>query len=502
MKNLIRTYPYNRLLTIASASVMLCFWAFYNTFPMTFNSDSAMYIEAAFNKIVEPDRPILYGLFIYYTSLQWSLWLVVLVQAFIVSLVIFYYFRYFTPVRNFAPYYLSFIAVVTFVMGGSFDVSWLMADVFTPVSLLCTGLLLFAGNLKTRDSVVISVLAVLGIAMHNSHFYIFLCLGLLLLAGFGIKAIREKYRMAGIKARRVMYIIALTMISNFFLSSVQYMLCGSFTSSRGGIIFLMGNLVEMGVVDTYLAENCELKHYTICQYKDTLPNNFMWASNSPMRKTGGWEGSKDEYTAIIKGILTTPKYLKTVVFKSILLGFKQFFYFDTGEAGMPTERVDMAINMYFPHEYSRFRQGWQCLGTLNFGWVNYIQTLIVGACLFCFLLVFLYHKLTIRYRMLILVILAGLIINAWVCGTFSGVYPRYQARLTWLMPLPLFLYAVEWMGMRELKIKNERMGVLPKKRRRWLGNLRFCSLVTRLSSFLNEYSPRFIQKLVTFDRKK
>lgn len=443
MKKIIIKYPYNRLLSITLSAVVLCFWAFYNTFPLTFNSDSAMYIEAAFNKIVEPDRPILYGLFIYYISFQYSLWLVVMAQALIVSLVVYYCFRYFTPAKNFPVHYMGYIIVITFFMGGSFNVSWLMADVFTPVALLCIGLLLFVKNLKKRDLIIISVLTVLSVGMHNSHFYIFLSLSLLVLIGFILQHIKETFKNAGLNVKRVIYIISLVVLSNLTLSSIQYALSGNFTSSRGGPIFLMGNLVEMGVVDTYLAENCDRKHYEICQHKDTLPNNFIWASNSPIRKTGGWEGSKKEYSEIIKDILTTPKYLKTVVYESLWLTLKQFFHFDTGEAGKPTERVEMSISLCYPHEYLSFSTARQSSGTLNFAFVNYIQTLILGACFFIFLLIFIYRRLTLRYRLFIIFILAGLVINAWVCGTFSGVFFRYQARLVWLVPLPLFLYAVE-----------------------------------------------------------
>ncbi|OQP61068.1 hypothetical protein A3860_04950 [Niastella vici] len=437
------TPTYKNILAIITATVVLCFMAFHNRYPLIFNCDSAMYIEAANMGMVRADRPILYGLFVMFMSLHKSLWLVVVVQAMIVAFVVNCYFRYFTSAANYIPYYLSFIVLISFFMGGSFVTSWLMPDVFTPLSILCIGLLLFIEKLKLAELIVISILTVVSIAMHNSHFFICLSFTLLLLAGFAFRQIRYKYQAAGIQIKRLLFTIVLVVVSNVFLSAVHYKYSGEFKASRGGPIFLMGSFIEMGVVDTYLAENCGRKNYKLCQYRKALPNNFMWASKSPIHKTGGWEGNELEYSAIIKDILTTPAYLKTVVYNSIILTSKQFFHFETGEAGVPLETVVNVIQDYYPNEALRFMNARQSNGTLHFEFINHTQTLIVGICLFLFLLVFIYGKLTVRFRLLIIFILTALLLNAWFCGTFSGVYPRYQDRLVWLLPLPLFLYAME-----------------------------------------------------------
>ncbi|HEX8019279.1 hypothetical protein [Mucilaginibacter sp.] len=428
---------------ILFSAFILCFIAIYNSYPLTFNNDTGAYVEAGFNKVVSFDRPILYGLFIYYSSFQKSLWLVVITQSLIVSVIIYYYFRYTVYSTNFIPYFIGFIVVISFFMGGSFEVSWLMPDVFTPVSILCVGLLIFINDLKKRDILIISLLAILSNGVHNSHIYICLCLSFLFLSGFIFKQIRQIFNFSAIKIKRVIFVLLLSVFSSLMLSSVHYLYGGGFSGSRGGSVFLMSNLVEMGIMDTYLAENCSQKHYKLCAYRDSIPNNFLWAENSPINKTGGWIKNEAEYSAIVKDILTTPKYLATFIYQSCIYTFKQFFNYDMVDIALPSERIDRAVAKY-QKEYLSYLHARQSTNRMSFGLINFIQNLIVGLCLFIYLLVFLYKKMTLRYRVLIFFVLSGLFINAWICSTFSCVSPRYQTRVIWLLLLPLFLYVFEY----------------------------------------------------------
>ncbi|GAO30514.1 hypothetical protein JCM15548_12791 [Geofilum rubicundum JCM 15548] len=422
------------------AAIMLCFWSIYNGYPLFFSSDTAMYLEAAFAKHVGPDRPILYGLFMYYISGQYSLWFVVIVQSLILSYSFYCWFRYFLPGENYLLFFLLYSAFVSIFMGASFNVSWLMPDVFTPLSVLSIGLIIFAPRLPRHVWVFLIGLSILGIAMHNSHLFVCLGLTLLLLAGYAFKSVREIYNLVGIKFSRIAIVIGLIITSAFFAASISYQYGGGFKSSRGGTVFLMGSLVEMGVVDIYLGENCSQKDYRICEYRDTIPNNFLWASNSPIYQTGGWAGSEAEYSAIVNDILTTPKYLKLVVWKSILRTISQFMHFDTGEATKATPRIDQGFRRFYPNEYDNYYKARQNQGELNFKLVNHTQVVIFLSCILLYALIYYKNGMSLKFRFLILFLLIALLINAWVCGTFSGVYFRYQARLLWLIPMPVFLF--------------------------------------------------------------
>jgi hypothetical protein len=426
---------------IVLSSIMLLFWVFYNGYPLFFNSDTAMYLEAAHYGSVGMDRPIMYGLFMRYLSADLSLWPVAIVQAFVLSLLVFYWFRYFVYQKRWVLYYIIFMAILSFFTGASFNAGWLMPDFFTSVSVLSMGLLLFAPQMRKFDSALVSVFFILGLVMHNSHFFISMGVLGLFMFGFIFPKLRIAFKDANIHVGRVVLVMGLAIVSNLFTASVHYHYGGGFKSSRGGVIFFMGNLVEMGIVDKYLADNCDTKHYQICQYRDTLPNNFIWASNSPIYKTGGWKGSEPEYAEIVKDIVTTPKYALKVAGMSLAMTMKQFMHFNTGEAYQPCPRVKEAFALFYPYEYSRFVRSRQYQGLLDFSFVNFTQSLIFAFSLCVYLLVLLYNKMNPTYRLMILFVLIVLLLNAWVCGTFSGVFFRYQARLVWIMPLPLALYA-------------------------------------------------------------
>jgi hypothetical protein len=165
--------------------------------------------------------------------------------------------------------------------------------------------------------------------------------------------------------------------------------------------------------------------------------------NSPVYLTGGWEANEEEYTAIVKDVVTTPKHLKTFVYYSAIFTFQQFFHFNTSEAVKPNQCITNSIATYYPNDFERYAGSKQAAGILNFDISNLIQHIIVATCLFIFILVFMFNKTTTWHCMLIVFILAGVLINAWVCGTFSGVFPRYQARVVWLLPMPIFLFLME-----------------------------------------------------------
>lgn len=436
------------LVSIVISAAALCFMAWYNSYPIVFNNDTGVYIENGFYGIVASDRPITYGLFIFFTSLQRSLWLVIFVQSFIVALILYYLFRYFTKQIRFIPYYLAFMFMISFLMGASFDASWLMPDIFTAIALLCIGLLLFVSELKVRDVIITSILCVISISMHNSHFPICLFLMILLSIGLVFKRIRRVYKCAGISTAKIVLVFSLIILSNLFLGVIHYAYSGSFKSSRGGVVFLMGNLVEMGIVDKYLAENCSHKNYRICMYKDSLPNNFLWAENTPIGKTGGWEANQKEYSDIVADIISTPKYAMQLVYKSITYTFKQFFNYDIVDIGKPSVRVSNAVGTNIPGEFQMYTKAKQSRGNLSLSFVNFIQNVIVNFCLFLYFIILLYKRGPLKYRVFIFFILIELLINAWICSTFSGVFPRYQIRVMWLLPLPLFLYIAEKNGIK------------------------------------------------------
>lgn len=431
------------ILLVLLGGIILCFMGFYNTFPYVF-PDCGTYIGSGFDLKVPMDRPIFYGLFIRHVSLLTSLWLVILVQGLIVSLILFYYFKYLSGTSRFRIYYIAFIILITFFTPASFHVSQLIPDIFTSVSILSLGLLLLARNMKIRDVVVTSTILVIAVSVHNSHFFIVTFLLFLFSLLFFIQKFRKKLSDLYISMRRMIYTWVVIMFTFLMVCTVNSSLGGGFALSRAGHVILIARMYDMGILEPYLKENCGKYHFRICEYKDKLPGNFLWDyDTSPLYKFGGWDSPeiREEYTAILKDILTSPKYGHLYLVRSIESAFTQFFCFSTGDA--PPQREGSpsytAISVHFPGSLKAFTWSHQWTQTLNFTFINEFQKYITGLCLLFYLTCLVYPSKFKRFNRVILFILAGMFINAFVCGAFSTVIERYQSRVIWLVSLPLFL---------------------------------------------------------------
>ena len=96
----------------------------------------------------------------------------------------------------------------------------------------------------------------------------------------------------------------------------------------------MGAMVEHGIVKNYLNDHCDTKQYKLCAYKDSLPDRaykFIWDEKSPFYKIGGWKETKNEFTEIIYGTLTQPKYIVMHIKESFKATLQQLTLFSVGD---------------------------------------------------------------------------------------------------------------------------------------------------------------------------
>ena len=440
--------------------IILCYMGFYNSFPFVY-SDCGTYIGSGFDLIVPYDRPIFYGLFVRHISLATSLWLVIWVQGIVVSLILFYYFKYFTTTERFRIYYLAFIFLITFFSSASFHVSQLIPDIFTSMAILCTGLLLFAGMMKKRDRIITYFILFWAIAVHNSHFIIVL----ILLFIYTIVFIYRKYRKNGmaltLSGEKLLLSWGVLLCSYLLICTINFSLNAGFGLSRSGSIFLVSRFNEMGLLKPFLKENCLKHNYRLCNYKESIPSDILWDyQKSPFYKCGGWTSQqvRDEYKTIAFDLLTTPKYGHLYIVKSIESGIKQFFVFSFGAAPPQVEGSTSYGQIYWHYttsipEYMGSRQNTQ---TMNYYFINEFHKYTVCFFLFISLVFLFYPSFAHEYYRLFLFILAGLLVNAFVCGALSTVTDRYQSRVVWLLPLPVFLV----MANKEFFLKKVRKLIL------------------------------------------
>lgn len=425
---------FSHILFVVAGALILMAYGFVNGFPLVY-SDSGTYIGSGFGLDAPFDRPITYGIFLRLASLNGlSLWLAIFFQGLLISgLVQALCQILFEPKR--APYIaLTLLFFTSFFTGFSWVVSQLIADVFTPIALL-TMLLLLLGDYSKPKKIGLYFLFFFSIATHLSHVLLFVVM--IAVTWVVVLFFKDSTLKAKMKTP-LLILLVLTFAAVATMGSAM---------SKSKHVFFMGAMVEHGILKTYLEENCATKNYQICAYKDSLPEKgwqFVWNENSPLYKIG-WRESKPEFEEIIHATFTTPKYMLMHVQASLKATAEQLKLFGIGDGnGAFTEGTGLfkIMQEYLPNEIHSFKESKQNRGELGFMPVmNHVYSLVVLLSLL--LIIYVGYTYYVRFepkmRFVLVILLAGILINAWDCGTFANSIDRLGLKMIWLLPFATLL---------------------------------------------------------------
>lgn len=426
------------LLIVVLGALVLLLAAYINGFPIVY-SDTATYLASGFELATPFDRPITYGLFLRVTSLNGaSLWLTIFSQALIVSSLIFKLLRIVVP-QQLSPYlsFLFIIACLSLLTGVSWTTSQLIADIFTPIILLSI-LVLALDQSKEKTKSWFYFIFLLATAMHTSHiaFNLLLILSIITIRQLNVLGIRKV-----IKLKPLLICCCLSFLSILTMGS-------ALSKSKHG--FLMGALVEHGIVKKYLEENCHDVDYKFCAYKDSLPDKawkFLWNKNSPFYKMGGWRGTKDEFNEIIYQTLVTPKYLVLHIVASLKATGDQLSKFQIGDGNgsfLEGTLLHKRVASYFKQEVHSYESSLQNSKKLTF--LSWYNNILLGVVLFSLvgLLLVLIQALRLDKNVvsMILIVIIGIAVNAWACGTLANAIDRLGSKMIWLIPLTFLIGSI------------------------------------------------------------
>ena len=431
------------------ATLLLLSAAFFNGYPLVF-SDSGTYVFSGWEMKVPVDRPIIYGLFLRAASLGFSLWLPVIVQCFVLAWSLRLLWRTFFPSRAIDAAFLIAVAALCALTPVAWYSGQLMPDVFTEVLLLVVGVVLLRKTLRTWQWIALGGLFVFCSISHFSNLFIGLTAltAAWLLRVFGSRALRE----LAFFRRRSVIILLWCAVTYVTLPTVNWMVEGDASMGKGSYTFLIGRLLDNGVLKRYLDENCGRESFRLCLYKDSLPansRNFHWDADSPLAKEGGWGVPEPEYRKIVWNTLTTPKYLALHVWESLLATPSQLLQNSVGsglELGWyksPESPPYQAVARFFPYELNEYRFSRQC-GNL---WgqsldLKFYSTLFYWAMLLSAFLVPVMLLLHGKKRFLpagleagVYLLLCGVFANAFVTSSLASICDRFQSRVAWFLPL-------------------------------------------------------------------
>jgi hypothetical protein len=322
-----------------------------------------------------------------------------------------------------------------------------MPDIFTGIGLLTLLLLYFDDELKAPARITLMVLLLVCTIMHSSNLITY-SLTVLLVVGY---AWAIKGRTVLLPLRKVLPIAAVVLSGWLALPGMHWVFGGSFTVSRSSYMFLMGRLVESGILDRYLAKNCADSNYMqLCKYRSELPNDaisFLWDAQSVPNRTGGWEAHRQEYEFIIRDILTSPRYYPALVSEAIQATFRQLVSVEHGD-GLTAFRENTnpfwKVQEFFPYELREYLSSRQNTSRFDFSELNTRNqfVLLITVALLCLGLGSRVRKqLSEKERLWLLICISGIVANAGVTGGLANVLSRLQTRTVWVLPFSVFCLA-------------------------------------------------------------
>ncbi|MBK6627598.1 MAG: hypothetical protein IPJ87_10705 [Flavobacteriales bacterium] len=421
-------------LAILLATVGVLSIALVNGYPLVY-ADTGTYLASAFEGLVPLDRPFWYGAFIRGLSFGGAtLWPVVVVQALLCAIAVWRIARLLLPARTAAT-----ATVVSCVALGPFTgLGWtavqLMPDILTAVGAVSIVLLVLQRERwpwRTYDF----ALVILACWCHLSNLVI-----LPLVAVVAVLFTPRPRRQVILQA------VSVTVCAWCGLFAANGLLTGTPHVSRGSHVFLMGRLVDAGLLRPWLQEHCTTEHYGLCAYLDSIPTTsraFLWYPESPLQRQGGWEVTRAEYGRIVWGTLTEPKYLWGHVRASLVSTAEQLRATALADGvvspwfGDPSTPPYQRVEQHVPHELPAFRSTWQSTarGRVPTAVFDAVHALLLALSAIGGLVVLSRRRTAPVVRAAVLLAFAVVLIGAWACASLSVVDARYLARDAWLLPV-------------------------------------------------------------------
>lgn len=439
--------------SILAGAALLLWPALLNGYPLVF-SDTGGFLHQTLGPLMLWDKPWVYGPLLHLAHWRVSLWLPVVVQGLVVSHLLWLVQRALggapieravsgaTPMRH-----LAVCLVAALLTAAPFTVAMLMPDVFAPAVVLAL-FLLGPGrrSLSPGETAWLVVLASVGIAAHLSHVPLAAAMvGLAWLAGL-------PRRRAMVDAAWVAAPLAVALALLLGSNAVGH---GRAALSPHGATFMLARLQADRPAAAVIRDRCPAAGWYLCAFVDRLPmdaNDFLWSPDSPVNRDaagqprflGGALISAEAGQIVGETLRAHPVAVLETVLRNTLRQLVTVGIGDTlGPENLATALRPRIAEGFPPRELAAFDAGLQARGALA-ATVAPLSTLHAVVLLLTLPLLAVGGWQAWRSRdatalAFLGAVLLGVVANAAATGGLSGVFPRYQARIAWLLPVAAML---------------------------------------------------------------
>jgi putative flippase GtrA len=439
--------------------------ALYNGFPLVF-SDTGTYLATFRERLVPIDRPVYYGLFVGPVARVFGLSALPVVQAFAVSYVAWLFYRWLAPAAP-AKFGIVLVATVALFTPIAWLSSWLMPDFLGGLVILGTVLLLFAyPELRATQRLVLAAILLLALLSHTGNILLFAAFGACAAAAAALVNRKVELRPAGLLATLGVASVVLSMLPNV----VGH---GRWTINPGSQAFITARLVGDGLVQPFLARHCPVEPMLpLCDRQSELVgmsnNDFLWTGDPSLaQSSGAWSERADEFRRLNTRVVLAN--LGAVSLNAVRNTVELMVRSEVGNDPLDDNfrafgsgmNVTRKVEEHFPKESGRFKESRQQAG-LNLDLVNgvHFAWTWISYALLASMLVIAWRRGARLLVAVITLVFVALLLNALSHGALSGVYTRYQAKVTWLPTLAAFACyaALRWQSA-AASVEKRRRGV-------------------------------------------
>lgn len=436
------------LFLIAFAVILIIWPSIYNCFPLLY-SDTGTYILSSVHIEIPLDRPLFYGLFIRATSMQAHLWVTIIVQALITFWILKKLVQQLYPNKN-QTLLFSIIFLLSILTGLPWYTSQIMPDLFTALGVLNLYLIFSNKSRNFKEQVLLHLTLYFTIGTHYSNILIIGGM-IFIVALFNVKKIWQntyQYRLRTISTTITIIAVAFTH------ALTNYSQNGHFKMSRGSNLFLAAKCLESPLLKSYMKANMNRIDIPFAENIDSIPNSacgFLWSSNSPLNQIGVDRVQINEaYGPVLKDLFSQPYYRNWFIEESIQSTIEQLKFHKVG-SGMvsykdSTNGCYFMIKKYYENEFNQFYHAKQQQLALGLEdnyhkyisqWVFYFSILVIVVGLF-------FNRVRNHLSPLILFILTGVFMNAFITSSLANTYDRLQVRVVWLLTLMALIILYEF----------------------------------------------------------
>jgi hypothetical protein len=383
---------------------------------------------------ISTGRSPFYGVLLYLSEQVASFWLLVAAQALAASWLLYLACAHLLTERA-AAGFLAVIAVVTALSALPLFVGYLMPDLFTGLYILAAALLVVCYDRLRRVEIIgLWLLLLSSMLFHRSH-----VLAAAMLLGVVTIAVIWFARSTLRRVTPALLLIAAAVAAGaagFVILDVA----ASRITGRVAISppFLLARVIEDGPGTSYLREACATERYAVCRFVDRMPiqeTDFLW-SRAP--DVGVWyvvspeervRIANEQYTIVLRSFLYAP----LAELSAIAGNFgQQVVHF-----GVEEFEVDDSLRSFVATSFggaiaNAFMNSRIVARGINLSALSILHYVVVVASVV--LLALRFRTLEPDLRATILIVLAGMLLNALVTGAISTPDHRFQARVIWLLP--------------------------------------------------------------------